>query len=297
MLKWIAGIIVALLALAAPALAQAPFVRVSPTVTLAVTSSSATVAIGTSTRISTLWICNTGSNDAYIFFGDSTVVADTTGTILRSGVCGNISPDGKTNLAAVTASSTTTLVITPGAGVLYGTGGGGSGGGGGGAVTIANGADVTLGNNTDAASCASGTSLIACERLLHTDLATTLLNAIQAPPGLGTSGGATPVELIGLTNTAGGVQIKAAAGQLFGAMCDNQNNNWVWVPIFDSLTPVLGTTTPKVTIKLPPNLPGGMTISLVGAQFTAAMFTDAVTGGPKGTGAPGTAINCTFIWN
>jgi hypothetical protein len=37
-------------------------------------------------------------------------------------------------------------------------------------VTEANGANTVLGNNTDAANCASGTSHLACERQLHTDI-------------------------------------------------------------------------------------------------------------------------------
>lgn len=212
MLKRIAGIIVALLALAAPALAQTPFVRVSPTVTLAVTTTSGRVAIGTSTRISTLWVCNTGSNDAYIYFGDSTVVALTDGTILRSGVCGNISPDGKTNLAAITAASTTTLVITPGSGFLFGTGGGGSGGGGGGAVTVADGADVAEGTTTDAASCASGTSLLACLRQADADIK-------AAVPACSAVPCATTIGNVGIVSQypAGATAITASATGTTGA--------------------------------------------------------------------------------
>lgn len=113
----------AFLAGALPSHGQAPFVRVQPTVTLAVTNVSANVALGTDlSRVSTLWTCNTGAVDANIFFGDSTVVATSTGTLLRAGLCGNISPDGKTYLAAITASGSTTLSITPGSGVMFASG-------------------------------------------------------------------------------------------------------------------------------------------------------------------------------
>jgi hypothetical protein len=46
-----------------------------------------------------------------------------------------------------------------------------AGGAGGGAVTVANGADVVEGNNTDAASCSSGTSVVACLRQINTNIA------------------------------------------------------------------------------------------------------------------------------
>lgn len=45
-----------------------------------------------------------------------------------------------------------------------------SSGGGGGAVTIADGADITLGAKADGANCATTNSLIACVRQLHADL-------------------------------------------------------------------------------------------------------------------------------
>lgn len=128
-LKRLAAVFFVLLTLPGLALAQIPFTKVSPTVTLSVSAVSSNVAIGTSARISVLWVCNTGATDAYLQMGDSTIVADTTGTLMRSGRCGNISPDGKLYIASVTASSTTTLSITPGSGIMFTDGGGGGGGG------------------------------------------------------------------------------------------------------------------------------------------------------------------------
>lgn len=128
-LKRLAAVFFVLLTLPGLALAQIPFTKVSPTVTLSVSAVSSNVAIGTSARISVLWVCNTGATDAYLQMGDSTIVADTTGTLMRSGRCGNISPDGKLYIASVTASSTTTLSITPGSGIMFTDGGGGGAGG------------------------------------------------------------------------------------------------------------------------------------------------------------------------
>jgi hypothetical protein len=131
--RTLVGVLLAPLTLAALARAQTPFTKISPTVTLSVSSVSSSVAIGTSPRIATLWVCNTGATTAYVQMGDSTIVADTTGIVIpASPFCGNISPDGKLFISAVTASSTTTLTITPGAGLLFSRRLPASGGGGGG---------------------------------------------------------------------------------------------------------------------------------------------------------------------
>lgn len=129
-MKRLAGVLLALLALTTTASAQAPFRKVSPTVSLSVSAVSSNVAVGTAVQIANLWICNTGTTLAYLQTGDSTVTADTTGIPIPGGLCGNVSPDGRTNLAAITASGTTTLLISPGAGTLIGAGGGGGSGGG-----------------------------------------------------------------------------------------------------------------------------------------------------------------------
>lgn len=121
----------AFLAGASPSHGQTPFVRTQPTVTLAVSSVSSSVALGTDlTRVTTLWTCNKGPSDVNVFFGDSAVTAALTGTLIPSGICVNVSPDGKTFLAAITAAGTATLSITPGSGTMAAAGSGGGGGGG-----------------------------------------------------------------------------------------------------------------------------------------------------------------------
>lgn len=147
MLRRLVGIALALLLLAAPSLAQNPFTKVSPTVTLSVTNVTANVAIGTSARIATLWICNTGANLAYVQMGDSTITADTTGiAIPASPFCGNISPDGKTTLAAISPGGNTTLTITPGSGILFSRRP--SGGGGAATPCVGTGLDFTIACNS-----------------------------------------------------------------------------------------------------------------------------------------------------
>lgn len=121
----------AALLIAAPAFAQqTPFVRLGATITLSVSTSSADAAL-VPTNSPNLWVCNTGATLAYVGFGDSSYAATTADTPIPAGLCGNLSPNGKPYIAALTATSTTTLLATPGLGSLLGAGGGsGSGGGG-----------------------------------------------------------------------------------------------------------------------------------------------------------------------
>jgi hypothetical protein len=73
------------------------------------------------------------------------------------------------------------------------------------AGAIANGADVVEGNNTDAASCASSTSLIACSRQLHTDATsaipagTNVIGAVGNTQGSTTSGQSGPLAQAAVT--------------------------------------------------------------------------------------------------
>jgi hypothetical protein len=87
---------------------------------IAVTNSSAATALPATGF--TAWICNTGANDAFLAFGpDNTVTATTTGSSwLKSGTCGNYDLNPLTVkftfVAALTASSTTTLTVETGLG-------------------------------------------------------------------------------------------------------------------------------------------------------------------------------------
>lgn len=140
---------------------------------VAVTNSSAATALPAAGL--TAWICNTGSNDAYLAFGTSNAVtATTTGSSwLKSGTCGSYDLNPLfttfTWMASLTASSTTTLTVETGLGIgpvqLAGGGGGAS------AVTVADGADVAQGATTDAASTAGGTGTLSAKlRLITTQL-------------------------------------------------------------------------------------------------------------------------------
>ena len=65
----------------------------------------------------TALIVNTGSNVAYLNFGSSTVTATTGGYLLGVGCSMAYNVSGQTYVAAITASSTTTLSITTGSGI------------------------------------------------------------------------------------------------------------------------------------------------------------------------------------
>jgi hypothetical protein len=65
----------------------------------------------------TALIINTGSNAAYLAFGSSSVTATTSGYLLSPGCSVAFNVSGQTYVAAITASSTTTLKITTGSGL------------------------------------------------------------------------------------------------------------------------------------------------------------------------------------
>lgn len=93
-------------------------------VSLAVTSASGNVGF---TTAGTVQVCNTGANTAYVGFGTSGSAAVTTSaTPLLAGYCEAFNSGTNTFLAAITASSTTTLLVTPGTGLpAYGVAGSG----------------------------------------------------------------------------------------------------------------------------------------------------------------------------
>lgn len=139
-----AGALIALFALA-PAFAQVGYGKVeSPwfqqgkiSAGISVSASSSPTALPSAGLVA--WICNTGSTDAYLAFGrDNTVAATVNGsTWLKAGTCGNydLLPFSGTKfsfVAAITATSTTTLTVETGIGSgpqqLASSGGGGGGG-------------------------------------------------------------------------------------------------------------------------------------------------------------------------
>jgi hypothetical protein len=119
-------------------------------------------------------------------------------------------------------------------------------------------------------------------------------SAVPVAPALATSGGWKPKLLNGLTNAA--VTIKASAGQL--AMLEGYNPNaaQIYIQVFDSASPTVGTTTPVLSIPIAAGGTGGFTLSLAGVQFANAI-TVAATTTATGSTAPGTTLDCNAAYN
>lgn len=125
-----------------PASAQTTLLSYSPTghTTLSVSGTSSNVALPTNSASTPSAInavlTNTGSVDAYFALGGSSVtVTASNGYLVRAGTWIGISIGQQTYIAAITASSTTTLDISTGRGTPEGSLTSSSGGGGGGSVT------------------------------------------------------------------------------------------------------------------------------------------------------------------
>lgn len=94
----------------------------SATVALPVTAVSARVAVQSGLKNRRVRIYNAGTSDAAIEFGDSTIVAvfptGATGAsmVIPAGAV-EVLTIGASNLAAITATGTATLYITPGEGI------------------------------------------------------------------------------------------------------------------------------------------------------------------------------------
>lgn len=91
--------------------------------TIAVTNSSQRVAL--SCAASNAYVSNVGTTECFIEFGSATVTATAGGSstaasdgsmAIPGGFYGVVSTGGQSNMAAITASGTTTLRITPGEG-------------------------------------------------------------------------------------------------------------------------------------------------------------------------------------
>lgn len=198
--------------------AQAPNVTVSwlPLGKIAagvsVTTSSAATALPT-TGGSTLYIFNSGSQDAFVAVGGSSVTASATAggsTLIKAGTCANVSrlnASGQVQayIAAITASSTTTLAVESGIGSASCSGGSGGGGGGGGGLSVQDQASWTQGTSNftpgggvfnDSATLTSGqqgTFRMTTKRAQIMDVDTSgnaLYSAITS--GVGTPGSAVP---------------------------------------------------------------------------------------------------------
>jgi hypothetical protein len=112
MLALAGGALIASAGLAAPPPDPPPSSVIAPTSTpLAVSSSSSNVALPASAPYSTVYVFNEGTVEAFIALGGNSVVATTTGIAVPAGTGLSLWAGSNTYLAAITASSTTTLRI------------------------------------------------------------------------------------------------------------------------------------------------------------------------------------------
>lgn len=88
------------------------------TVTIAVTTSSASVAIGNQTDVggASVRVANTGTGLAFIAFGKGSATATTSGLPILPGTVEAFEIGSATYVAAITATGSTTLYFTPGMG-------------------------------------------------------------------------------------------------------------------------------------------------------------------------------------
>lgn len=177
---------------------------------LTATGSSASVALPAGTVVA---FQNTGTTTVSCTLGIGSATASASQNIIPAGSTVFLTVGSNTFGACIdqTGSTSNVVALSGGAGLGTGFGGGGAGGGGGGgAVTIADGADVTLGAIADAASTAGGAGTLSAKlRLMTTQLGTintTLGSPFQAGGSIGnttfavTNAGTFAVQLSGATN-------------------------------------------------------------------------------------------------
>lgn len=137
---------------------------------LAVTNATARVAFAdNTTTFPAANLLNDGAAELFFALGNGAVTAATSNQALPAGRSICVAIGASLDVAAITAAGTTTLTVKQASACPPESGGGGSGGGGG-AVTVADGADVTLGAKADAANAAVGNTLMAATRQLHADM-------------------------------------------------------------------------------------------------------------------------------
>lgn len=119
---------------------------------------------------------------------------------------------------------------------------------------------------------------------IHTDL--------TAAPTLGSaSNGVTGKILNALTNS--GVAVKASAGQVYNFYCYNPNASVGYFQIYNAASI---TGTPLLSFGIPATSSAGLTISLVGVQFSTAIEVQAATTA-TGSTALGSAMDCNIGYN
>lgn len=113
--------------------------------------------------------------------------------------------------------------------------------------------------------------------------------ALLATPAVAQVNAPIPKPIAGLTNTA--QSLKASAGVLQWAVCDNTDNAFTYVQVFDVAGAVTVGTTPATAVL--PLGKAGVTVLPLALQTFNAIKVAATTGPANGT-APTTPVNCTF---
>lgn len=102
--------------------------------------------------------------------------------------------------------------------------------------------------------------------------------------------GSTPVLLNALGTSV--TTVKASAGRLVYLHCWNPNAAAAYVQVFDiSGSVTLGTSTPKLSMAVPPTNSNGFVLPLQGIAFANAIKA-AATSTATGSTTPGTALDC-----
>lgn len=290
------------------------------TANLAVTTTSSDVALPAG---STVIITNAGAGDAAFRVQTGAGTAVTTDMVLKAGAAVAIAPPSGGHISAITASGSTSLNMQGGVGGATGYGVG-PGGGGGGAVTVADGADVSLGAKADgaAASDTATASLVALIKRLNQSI--TILNGKldtlnttagsplaaganvagkfgvdQTTPGAtnavqaiaGSTGGATPSSAIVANNTTS-VAICASACTLYGVTVFNNSGTPAYLKLYNAVqgSTTCGSGTPVQRILIPANTSGAGAViefGAVGVAYGTALTRCVTTGiADNDTGAP-----------
>lgn len=89
--------------------------------------------------------------------------------------------------------------------------------------------------------------------------------------------------------------VKASAGEFGGYFCYNPNTTVEYIQVFNASSVTLGTTTPLMSLGIPPSSAANLNIQN-GINFSTAIQVAATTT-PTGSTAPTTALNCNFWFN
>lgn len=184
---------------------QSPWLPLGKGTAISVTTASLATQLPTGGNVA--WLCNTGSNDAYVRFGPAVLtVTVANGSWLKAGTCGGYDLQPVTGfsiyVATITGSSTTSISVETGIGNPPLNSLGSGGGGGTTAVTLAAGAvsagayvvgaavdgwDLTQGAQADAA-CGSDNGTCSVIALLKREnqRLTSILGALSSVPVTGT---------------------------------------------------------------------------------------------------------------